>query len=125
MLGPLEEAITDARIPPEARERLQLVERNAARLHKLVNSLLDFSRIEAGRVQASYEQTDLAALTRDLASTFRSAMEKAGLTFTVECSELGEAVYVDQRDVGKRSYLNLLSNASEVRPGRSGYPFSD
>ena len=43
----------------QARERLQLVERNAARLHKLVNSLLDFSRIEAGRVQASYEETDL------------------------------------------------------------------
>jgi PAS domain S-box-containing protein len=109
MLGPLEEAITDARVPQEARERLQLVERNAARLHKLVNSLLDFSRIEAGRVQASYEETDLAA-QRDLASTFRSAMEKAGLTFTVDCRELGEAVYVD-REMWEKIALNLLSNA--------------
>jgi signal transduction histidine kinase/DNA-binding response OmpR family regulator len=110
MLGPLDEAIADAGIPQQARERLKLAERNAARLHKLVNSLLDFSRIEAGRVQASYEETDLPALTRDLASTFRSAMEKAGLTFTVECDELGEAVYVD-REMWEKIVLNLLSNA--------------
>jgi PAS domain S-box-containing protein len=110
MLGPLEEVIADARVPQQARERLQLAERNAARLHKLVNSLLDFSRIEAGRVQASYEETDLAALTRDLASTFRSAMEKAGLAFAVECSELGEPVYVD-REMWEKIVLNLLSNA--------------
>ena len=110
MLGPLEEAITDNRLSQEARERLQLVERNAARLQKLVNSLLDFSRIEAGRVQASYEETDLAAFTRDLASTFRSAMEKAGLTYVVDCDDLGEPVYVD-REMWEKIVLNLLSNA--------------
>ena len=110
MLGPLEEAIADDGLPMETRERLRLVERNAARLHKLVNSLLDFSRIEAGRVQASYEETDLAALTRDLASTFRSAMEKAGLGYTVDCDELGEFVYVD-REMWEKIVLNLLSNA--------------
>jgi len=110
MLGPLEEAIADDRLSQEARERLQLVERNAARLHKLVNSLLDFSRIEAGRVQASYEETDLAGFTRDLASTFRSAMEKAGLTYVVACDDLGEPVHVD-REMWEKIVLNLLSNA--------------
>jgi len=110
MLGPLEEAIADARLPQDARERLQLAQRNATRLHKLVNGLLDFSRIEAGRAQASYEETDLAALTRDLASTFRSAMEKAGLTFSVDCEEFNERVYVD-REMWEKIVLNLLSNA--------------
>ena len=43
---------------------------------KLVNALLDFSRIEAGRVQADYEPADLAALTAELASVFRSAMRE-------------------------------------------------
>ena len=60
MLGPLEETIADVRVPQEARERLRLVERNAARMQKLVNSLLDFSRIEAGRIQACYEKTGFA-----------------------------------------------------------------
>ena len=53
----------------------EVAHRNALRLLKLVNSLLDFSRIEAGRVQASYEPTNLASLTADLASSFRSAIE--------------------------------------------------
>ncbi|MEO8038560.1 MAG: ATP-binding protein [Betaproteobacteria bacterium] len=110
MLGPLEEAIADASLAPPVRDRLQLVQRNTARLHKLVNSLLDFSRIEAGRVQAAYEQTDLAALTRDLASTFRSTMEKAGLTFDVDCPDLGEPFHAD-REMWEKIVLNLLSNA--------------
>jgi PAS domain S-box-containing protein len=110
MLGPVEESIADPRVPQSARERLQLAQRNSLRLLKLVNSLLDFSRIEAGRVQASYEPTDLAAFTRDLASTFRSAIERAGLRFEVQCDELDEPVYVD-REMWEKIVLNLLSNA--------------
>jgi PAS domain S-box-containing protein len=110
MLGPVEETIADPRVLPEVRERLQFAQRNSLRLLKLVNSLLDFSRIEAGRVQASYEPTDLAAFTRDLASTFRSAIERAGLRFDVECEELDEPVYID-REMWEKIVLNLLSNA--------------
>jgi len=110
MLGPVEETIADPRLPPEARERLLLAQRNSLRLLKLVNSLLDFSRIEAGRVQASYEPTELAAFTRDLASSFRSAIERAGLAYRVECDELGEPVYID-REMWEKIVLNLLSNA--------------
>jgi signal transduction histidine kinase len=79
-------------------------------MRKLVNSLLDFSRIEAGRMEASYRATDLAALTRDLAAVFRSAIEGAGLRFVLECDELPEPAYVD-RDMWEKVVLNLLSNA--------------
>ena len=110
MLGPVEEAIANPATPARVRTHLELAQRNSLRLLKLVNSLLDFSRIEAGRVDISYEPTDLGILTRDLASTFRSAMERAGLSFTVECDDLGEAVYVD-REMWEKIVLNLLSNA--------------
>jgi PAS domain S-box-containing protein len=110
MLAPLEDTIADSRLPRDLRERLRLAQRNSLRLLKLVNSLLDFSRIEAGRVQASYEPTDLAAFTRDLASTFRSAIERSGLRFEVECDDLDEPVYID-RDMWEKIVLNLLSNA--------------
>ncbi len=81
------------------------------RLLKLVNALLDFSRIEAGRIQASYEPTDLSALTADLASNFRSLCEKAGLRLIVDCQRpSGELAYVD-RDMWEKIVLNLLSNA--------------
>jgi PAS domain S-box-containing protein len=110
MLGPIAEAMENPETPPAVREQLGLAHRNSLRLLKLVNSLLDFSRVEAGRVQASYESTDLAALTRDLASTFRSAIERAGLRFVVECEALDEPVYVD-REMWEKIVLNLLSNA--------------
>ncbi|WP_167508984.1 ATP-binding response regulator [Corallococcus sicarius] len=112
ILGPLEESLADTAcpLPPAQRERQELTHRNALRLLKLVNSLLDFSRIEAGRVKASFHPTDLARLTEDLASVFRSAMEKAGLTYTVDTPDVGEPVYVD-RDMWEKVVLNLLSNA--------------
>jgi len=110
MLGPLEDMASDAQIPRIVRSRLEVVHRNSLRLLKLVNSLLEFSRIEAGRVQASYELTDLSQLTRDLVSTFGSAMEIAGLTLTQDLPPLEEPVYVD-RDMWERVVLNLLSNA--------------
>ena len=84
--------------------------RNALRLLKLVNTLLDFSRIEAGRIQAAYEPTDLSHLTADLASAFRSAVERAGLQLVVDCPPLPETVYVD-REMWEKIVLNLLSNA--------------
>jgi signal transduction histidine kinase/DNA-binding response OmpR family regulator len=110
MLGPFADALAAAETPPAVRAHLELAERNAQRLLKLVNSLLDFSRIEAGRIQASFAPVDIAALTTDLASTFRSAMQRARLDYAVECPSLGEPVYVD-REMWEKIVLNLLSNA--------------
>ncbi|MEP0800455.1 ATP-binding protein [Funiculus sociatus] len=112
MLSPLEEVIAnlDGTIPPQEREQLLLVQRNGMRLLKLVNSLLDFSRIEAGRVQAAYEPVDLATYTAELASTFRSLIERAGMLLIVDCQPLPEAIYVD-REMWEKILLNLLSNA--------------
>jgi hypothetical protein len=72
------------------------VNRNGLRLLRLVNTLLDFSRIEAGRVRAVYQPTDLAAYTADLASVFRAAIERAGLRLAVDCLPLGEPAFVDR-----------------------------
>jgi signal transduction histidine kinase len=111
MLGPLDELLRDGTaLDDDVRGRLEVVNRNAARLLKLVNTLLDFARIEAGRVQAVYEPTDLAALTTDLAGVFRSAVERAGLDLAVDCAPLPEPVYVD-REMWEKIVLNFLSNA--------------
>jgi PAS domain S-box-containing protein len=110
MLGPLEDALASADLPMGERERLDVAHRNSLRLLKLVNSLLDFSRIEGGRAQVSCEAVDLAAFTTELAGNFRSACERAGLQLIVDCSSLPQPVYVD-RDMWEKIVLNLLSNA--------------
>ena len=110
MLGPLEDVLaapTDAAL---VRDQVAAAHRNSLRLLRLVNTLLDFSRVEGARMEAVYEPTDLAALTADLAGVFRSAIERAGLRLLVDCPPLPEPVYVD-RDMWEKIVLNLLSNA--------------
>ena len=112
ILSPLEELSIslEARLQPDEREQLDLMQRNGLRLQKLVNTLLDFSRIEAGRIQAVYEPIDLATYTAELSSAFRSLIEQAGMSLIVECPPLPEEVYVD-RQMWEKIVLNLLSNA--------------
>jgi signal transduction histidine kinase/DNA-binding response OmpR family regulator len=125
LLGPIEQALETR--APLAGADLDTAHRNALRLLKLVNALLDFSRIESGRAQAWFEPVELGTLTADLASAFRSAIENAGLVLDVDCEPLGEPVYVD-RDLWEKVVLNLLSNAFkftfegriEVRLRRAG-----
>ena len=112
MLGPVEDLLATSHtgLSPAAKGQLEVVDRNGLRLLRLVNTLLDFSRIEAGRVQAVFEPTDLAAFTTELASVFRAATERAGLRLSVNCPRLSEPVYVD-RDMWEKVVLNLVSNA--------------
>ena len=111
MLGPLEEALNEPDgSSPLVRQRLEIAHRNSLRLLKLVNTLLDFSRIEAGRIQARFEATDLSALTADLVSSFRSAFDKAGLFLKTDCPPLPLPIHVD-RDMWEKVVLNLVSNA--------------
>jgi signal transduction histidine kinase len=111
MLGPLEDVLRhpDGLSEPN-RERLELAHRNATRQLKLVNTLLDFSRIEAGRTEAAFEATDLSAYTAEIASVFRSTVENAGMELVVDCPPLAEPVYVD-REMWEKVVLNLVSNA--------------
>ncbi|GID31689.1 SpoIIE family protein phosphatase [Paractinoplanes brasiliensis] len=111
IMGPVDELRGRTDITDDAvRAELDVIHRNGLRLGKLVNTLLDFSRIEAGRMQAHFSPVDLAAATADLASVFRSAIERAGLAFQVDCPPLPEPVYLD-RGLWEKVILNLLSNA--------------
>jgi signal transduction histidine kinase len=109
VLGPVERALAAERPRLEGAE-LRAVHRNALRLSRLVNALLDFSRLEAGRMTASFEPTDVSALTADAASSFRSLVERAGLAFEVRCPPIPGDVFLD-RAMWEKIVLNLVANA--------------
>jgi signal transduction histidine kinase len=109
MLGPTTDAL---RSPAQTLERhdLEIVHRNALRLQKLVGSLLDFARIEAGRAPVSLAPIRLDTFTADLAHAFDSAMREAGLAYEVSCEPLPRPVLIDP-DMWEKILLNLISNA--------------
>jgi len=110
MLGPLEELMQQTNLDKVSKEHIDATHRNALRLLKLVNNLLDYSRVEAGRIQAIYQPTDLCEMTTDLASSFRSIIEKAGMELKVQCHIPKDIFYVD-RQLWEKIVLNLISNA--------------
>jgi signal transduction histidine kinase len=112
MLGPLEEVLADANtsLSPGHKVHITTAYQNALRLLKLVNTLLDFSRIEANRAQAFYTPVDLSTMTSQLTNSFESAVKKAGLEFIIDCPPLSEFIYVDQ-EMWEKILFNLVSNA--------------
>jgi signal transduction histidine kinase len=110
LLTPLDDVLSHDTLEDSDRQLLEIARRGGGRLLKLVNSLLEFSRIEAGRIEANYEPTDLGVLTSDLASVFRSAFERGGVALLIDCPRLPEPAFVD-RDMWEKIVLNLISNA--------------
>lgn len=110
VVEPLRQVLDCAHLHPGDLDLLLTARRAGTRLLKLVDSLLEFSRIEGGRIDARYVPTDLGLLTADLASMFSSAFERASLRFVIDCASMPEAAYVD-RDMWEKVVLNLVSNA--------------
>lgn len=112
ILSPLEELLNqqNSRLSVNERQNIETSHRNALRLLKLVNTLLDFSRIESGKQQASYALTDITDFTKKLVANFRSVIEKAGLTLIVNVDTITHPMYID-RLMWEKIVFNLLSNA--------------
>jgi signal transduction histidine kinase/CheY-like chemotaxis protein len=112
LLGPIGDVLDDAEnpLPATVQEQLRLAMRNGQRLQRLVNDLLDFASIEAGRATPVRVETDVAAFTAELAGIFRAAAERAGLQLTVDCPPLDAPAYVDPR-MWEKVVVNLLANA--------------
>ncbi len=114
ILGPLSRVLET--MPEGSRERhdLEIVYRNAQILLRHVNDLLDFARIEAGKLDLAYAKTDVAVLTRLTASHFETLAEERHIHFDVQAP----AALMAEVDAARlqRILLNLLSNAFKFTP---------
>jgi signal transduction histidine kinase/CheY-like chemotaxis protein len=108
MLGPLDDALRSLSGDDTLADRLRIVERNGQRLLRLVNGLLDFSRVEAGESQPQLAVVDLGPLTAGIASSFAEVCRLAGIDLVLDC----QAVWAKaDAAMWETIVLNLVSNA--------------
>jgi signal transduction histidine kinase/DNA-binding response OmpR family regulator/serine phosphatase RsbU (regulator of sigma subunit) len=113
LLGPLDDALAEVGLDALLTHRLRTARRNAARLLRLVDSLLDFSRIEAGRATAKLVCIDVGSLTARIASSFAELCERAVLELSIDCHPV--LADVDPA-MWETIVLNLMTNAVKFTP---------
>jgi signal transduction histidine kinase len=91
-------------------EYFRIIREESERLSSLINNILDFSRIEAGRKEYEFKETDLSELVRSTLDTYRFQIEQNGFTFEENIAKDIPPVNVDREAIA-RSLLNLVNNA--------------
>src|SRR5215510_9226931 len=106
------ETLELGRIPSEEKkvEYYRIVRKESERLTALINNILDFSRIEAGRKEYEFRETNLPALVRDTLDSYRYQIERNGFKYEEHISDDVPPVRVDREAIA-RSLLNLVNNA--------------
>lgn len=111
ILGPIKDLTADATLSRSQHSAVSLAYRNACRLLRLVNSILDFARAEAGKLSSHFAPTRLGEVTMELASSFRSAIESAGMRFITENRAPEDTLVWVDMDKWEKIVFNLISNA--------------
>jgi PAS domain S-box-containing protein len=113
--GAVDQTLSDEGLTDLQRSRLEIIDRNATRLARMVDAMLDFDRMEAGRLSPDLTEIDVVEMTRGLAAAFLPAMERAGLELDIDCEPQSRRAVLD-RDMFERIVLNLLMNAVKYTP---------
>lgn len=110
ILGPAEEILSSPKLPVAARSQLELMKKNAMRLLRLVNELMDFRKIEEAKMRIRASENDLTAFVREITNAFSSTVERKKITFRVISNVEGLKAWFDVNMLDKILF-NLLSNA--------------
>ena len=107
-------------------EYYRIIRKESERLTALINNILDFSRIEAGRKEYDFRETDIAELVRNTLDSYRYQIEQQGFAFEQSIDPSIPPVRVDREAIA-RALVNLVNNAlkySDRRkvPGREVVP---
>ncbi|WP_437308294.1 ATP-binding protein [Sorangium sp. So ce388] len=117
ILGPIDSLLSspDEPLSPRARADLERIQRSGRRLRRLVDDVLDYQKIEAGKMQIDLEAVDVGALVTDMVEEALPAAERAGIQLSVRVDPALRTVPLDRRKFEKIA-LNLLGNALKFTP---------
>ncbi len=110
MIGPLENILSDRKISPELRNQLQMMLRNATRLLRMINQLMDLRKIENEKMKIIAGEYDIISFIREIKETFDVMADRKDISFNLNTSQDEQILYFD-RDKMDKILFNLLSNA--------------
>lgn len=113
--SPLSEVLEKENLSQSARCNLEVVEHNADRMLRLINQILDFRKIQNGKMKLLVEETDISAFIQNIMSNFREMAARKNIDFDIKLEEKSFYAWVD-RDKLDKIIFNLLSNAFKYTP---------
>ncbi|MDF1573394.1 MAG: substrate-binding domain-containing protein [Bacteroidales bacterium] len=110
MTGPLESLLQQHDLVDEKRHQLEMIYRNALRLLRLINQIMDFRKLENDKMVLHAGQYDMVKFLMRIKENFDPLAEKKRIHFTLECSVDSQELWFDPDKMDKVMF-NLLSNA--------------
>jgi signal transduction histidine kinase/DNA-binding response OmpR family regulator/ligand-binding sensor domain-containing protein len=114
ILGPLTK-LAAKNFPEEDKHSLRIMQRNAGRLLRLINQLLDFSKLESGKLNLQASEGDIVSFIKGLLVSFQSLAEQKHITYHFTSDQKSIELYFD-RDKTEKIFTNLISNAFKFTP---------
>jgi len=110
ILGPLNKILEEEKLSPLFKKQLMGVEKNAQRLFQLINTLLEFRKIDVGKEHLNVEKCELKAFANEIRESFEQTAVNKNINFKITCPEKDIPVWIDTNKVDKIIF-NLLSNS--------------
>ena len=113
--APLENILEEKELPNGIREQLSVVERNAKRMLRLVNQILDFRKIQNKKMKMQVQLLEIVSFTRKVMEYFEAVAKERNISYNIETDKNAVYLWVDADKYEKIIY-NLLSNAFKYTP---------
>jgi signal transduction histidine kinase/ligand-binding sensor domain-containing protein/DNA-binding response OmpR family regulator len=114
ILGPVEKML-NSNLSKEIYEQLSLIHRNSLRLLRLMNEIMDFRKIETGRMKLRVTNNDLSAFMHEIYFSFNELAKRQKISYSFECNVPEINGWFD-RDKMEKILFNLISNAFKFTP---------